>query len=447
MIPAVSEITENRHTYAHRRERILLTVAGVFLAASVWALAVGPQAPDSNKTGLVADPVLLLCLALWFGAALSGHVGLQRLRPGHDAILFPAVMTLCGWGTITIWRIQGDYALRQAVWVCIGTAAMLVTLRWFHWLHAWRKYPYVSLLFGALLTALTVVMGVNPTGTGPRLWLGFGEISWLGAGVFLQPSELLKPLLAIFLAEYISRHRALIHGRLDGFSARLPVAFLAPIIVMWGLSILMVVIQRDLGAGWVLYWGLLGIFFLSTGRGRYVIFGFVLFIVGTAFAYFASDLVRLRFIGWLNPWSDPYGDYYQIVQSIHAIDAGGIVGYGIGNGTASQIPLAHSDFIFAAIVNEWGKLGACALLTLTLLVVQRIYRITFSQPAGSAIQILVLGVGVFLAVQATVNIAGIVRALPLTGVTLPFVSYGGSSVFVGFIGIGLVFGSSDSKQQ
>ena len=175
-------------------------------------------------------------------------------------------------------------------------------------------------------------------------------------------------------------------------------------------------------------------------------FGLVLFIVGTAFAYFASDLVRFRFNGWLNPWSDPNGGYYQIVQSIRAIDAGGIVGYGIGNGTPNQIPLAHSDFIFAAIVNEWGKLGACALLTLTLLVVQRIYKISFSQPAGSAIQLLVLGVGVFLAVQATVNIGGVVRALPLTGVTLPFVSYGGSSMFVGFIGIGLVFGSSEPKK-
>lgn len=235
-------------------------------------------------------------------------------------------------------------------------------------------------------------------------------------------------------------------GQLDGFSARLPVAFLAPIIIMWGLSMLMVVIQRDLGAGWVLYWGCLCIFFLATGRGRYVTFGLVLFIVGTAFAYFASDLVRFRFNGWLNPWSDPNGGYYQIVQSIRAIDAGGIVGYGIGNGTPNQIPLAHSDFIFAAIVNEWGKLGACALLTLTLLVVQRIYKISFSQPAGSAIQLLVLGVGVFLAVQATVNIGGVVRALPLTGVTLPFVSYGGSSMFVGFIGIGLVFGSSEPKK-
>ena len=408
------------------------------MAAS--ALAVTLHTPFSVRTGVNPHPLLLLCIALWFGAGTTGLIGLQRLRNGHDVILFPSVMILCGWGIVTIWRLQGVYALRQAFWVCIGTGVMLVTVRWFHWILALRKYPYVALLFGALLTSLTLVVGVNPSGSGPGLWLGVGELSFFGSGIYVQPSELLKPLLVIFLAAYLSRHGSLLQYRFNDLSSRLPMAFLAPMMVMWGLSLFMVIVQRDMGAGWVLYWGFLCIFYLATGRRRYVAMGMVLFFVGVAVAYFASDLVRARIHGWLNPWSDADGQYYQIVQGMKAMAKGGIFGTGIGLGTPQHIPLAHSDFILPAIINEWGKSGGLAVLILTLIIVERSWIIGSLQAKGSYSQLLVFGVGSFIAVQAVINISGVMRLLPLTGVPLPFVSYGGSAMLVNFVGLGVVLG-------
>ena len=440
MIGKVSGTPEGRHWHTWRREVLLLMVAGVFVSASAWALAVTLPTPFSVRTGVNPDPLLLLCIALWFGAAITGFIGLQHLGNGHDVILFPSVMILCGWGIVTIWRLQGVYALRQAFWVCIGTGVMLVTVRWFHWIIALRKYPYVALLFGALLTSLTLIVGVNPSGSGPRLWLGVGGLSFFGSGIYLQPSELLKPLLVIFLAAYLSRHGSLLQYGFNNLSSRLPMAFLAPMVVMWSLSLFMVIVQRDMGAGWVLYWGFLCIFYLATGRRRYVALGMVLFLIGAALAYFVSELARSRIHGWLNPWSDANGEYYQIVQALKAMATGGTFGTGIGRGAPEQIPLAHSDFILAAIINEWGKMGGFALFILTLIILERIWVIGYSQGTGSYLRLLVFGVGSFIAVQAVINISGVLRMMPLTGVPLPFVSYGGSSMVVNFAGIGVVYG-------
>ena len=440
MIYTVSNIAKGRFSNTQRREQLLLLVAAVFVAVTVSTLTVARQVSHIISTEFVFNPLLVWSLTLWLGACLVGHIGLQRLRPDRDAILFPVVMLLCGWGTVTIWRLQGNYALRQSVWICVGICAMLVTVRWFHWLRALQNYPYVALLFGALLTALTLIIGESPSGSGPRLWLGFDRISWFGYGVFLQPSELLKPLLVIFLAAYLSRHHTLLHLRIDGLARQMPISFLTPLLVMWGLSMFIVIVQRDLGAGWILYWGFLGIFFLGTRQWRYVVLGLALFLIGSALAYYASDLVRFRMQGWLNPWSDANGAYYQIVRSIQAMDSGGLLGAGIGHGAPDLIPLAHSDLIFPAIVNEWGKSGGVVLLLLSLIIVQRIARIGFSQRAGSYLQLLVLGVGVFVAVQIGVNIGGVTGVLPLTGVPLPFVSYGGSAMAVGFVELGFCYG-------
>ena len=417
--------------------------AAVFLAASVCALTLAPSTRTSTQPAMIWDPLMLLCLALWCASAAAGHIMLQRWLSRRDELMFPAVMTLCGWGMVIIWRLQGAYALRQAVWICIGTAAMLAVVRWSHWLRTLRRYPYVSLMLGVMLTALTVIIGVNPSGAGPRLWLAVGGASWFSPGIFFQPSESLKPLLVIFLAAYLSRHRTLLQLIDNGHSSALPLAFLAPLLVMWGMSMFMVIVQRDLGAGWVLYWGFLCIFFLATQRRRYAASGLLLFVLGTAFAYGASNHVRLRFHGWLDPWSDAEGKYYQFVQALEAMRAGGIFGAGFGNGTPQSIPLAHSDFIFAALTNEWGKLGAIALVILISILVQRIIRLSASHRSGSYAQYLSIGVAVFVAVQAGVNIAGVLRVLPMTGVALPFVSYGGSAMVILFMAAGIAFGCGE----
>jgi cell division protein FtsW (lipid II flippase) len=175
-----------------------------------------------------------------------------------------------------------------------------------------------------------------------------------------------------------------------------------------------------------------------------VALGLVLFVIGVMVAYSASEMVRFRIHGWLYPWSDVNGAYYQIVRALDAVRTGGITGTGFGRGTPYEIPLSHSDFIFPAIANEWGKFGAVGLIVLTVIIVQRIAIIGYSRRRGSYTQLLMHGVAVFIAVQAFVNITGVIRLLPLTGVPLPLVSYGGSAMVVVFFGLGLVYGGHTS---
>ena len=373
-------------------------------------------------------------------AALGGHIGLQRLSPGHDVILFPALMTLCGWGLFTIWGLEGSYAIRQAVWICVGTAIMLVGVRLFRWIFELRNYPYVLLIFGALLTALTLLLGVNPSGPGPRLWLTLGDPKWITYGVYVQPSEILKPLLAIFFASYFSRYRTVWQTGSYRFGRNLPLGLLLPILLMWGLTMFMVIIQRDLGAGWVLYWGFLLFLVCATRNWTYMAVGMGLFLTGAIIAYFTSQLVRFRVTGWVDPWSDNTGAYYQITQSVIAIRDAGLVGTGLGRGMSHFIPLAHSDLIFSAIVNGWGKLGAVALVVLLVIIFQRIYMVFLRQQRGSYLGLLPISLLSFMMVQSLINIGGALKYLPLTGVPLPFVSYGGTSMAVWFFVIGTVFG-------
>ena len=439
MIPLFHDRTYLKQSHTRGRELTLLAASGVFVAASLTALVAGSVFRDYSYENQIWEGLLLLLL--WGVAALAGHVGLQRLSPGHDVILFPSVMTLCGWGLFTIWRLEGSYAIRQAVWICVGTVIMLVAVRLFEWIFELRNYPYVALLLGAFLTALTLLVGANPSGSGPRLWLSLGYPGWIGYGVYVQPSEILKPLLVIFFASYFARYRTVWETGSYRFGRELPLGLLLPILIMWGLSMFMVIIQRDLGAGWVLYWSFL-VFLVSAARNwKYAAVGMGLFIVGAIFAYFTSDLVHFRVTGWLDPWSDDAGAYYQITQSVMAIRDGGLIGNGLGRGIAHLIPLAHSDLIFSAIVNGWGMLGAVAVLVLLSLIFQRIYMIALRQQKGTYLALLSTGLLSCMVVQSLINIGGALRYLPLTGVALPYTSYGGTSMVVWFFVIGVVYGS------
>ena len=168
--------------------------------------------------------------------------------------------------------------------------------------------------------------------------------------------------------------------------------------------------------------------------------GMGLFLTGAIIAYFTSQLVRFRVTGWVDPWSDNTGAYYQITQSVIAIRDAGLVGTGLGRGMSHFIPLAHSDLIFSAIVNGWGKLGAVALVVLLVIIFQRIYMVFLRQQRGSYLGLLPISLLSFMMVQSLINIGGALKYLPLTGVPLPFVSYGGTSMAVWFFVIGIVFG-------
>jgi cell division protein FtsW (lipid II flippase) len=288
---------------------------------------------------------------------------------------------------------------------------------------------------GLLLTGLTLVLGVNPSGTGDELWLGC-------CGLYLQPAEILKLLLVVFLASYLSDRRdQLFETRPGGWSATAPapqpLRYFLPMLVMWGFSVLVLVSQRDLGMSTLFFGVFVVMLYLASGRLAYVLVGGLLLALAAVLGYYLFDVVRLRVEAWWNPWADPSGRSYQIVQSLIAVAAGGLMGRGPGLGSPTVIPVAHSDFIFAALAEEWGLAGVLAVVGLTAVLVFRGLRVAV-ECTNLFGQLLASGLATLLGLQALLIMGGVIKLTPLTGLTLPFLSYGGSSLVTAFCLVGLM---------
>jgi cell division protein FtsW (lipid II flippase) len=281
-----------------------------------------------------------------------------------------------------------------------------------------RRYKYVWLTSGLLLTALTFLFGTYPGGFGPRLWLGC-------CGVYLQPSEPLKLLLIIYLAAYLAD--------------RLPVSFnlaqlLTPTLILVGAALALLVRQRDLGTASLFILIYTVVVYLASRRKRVLLISAAVVLAAGAAGYLLFDVVRIRVDAWLNPWLDPGGRSYQIVQSLLAVASGGVLGSGPGLGSPGAVPVAFSDFIFSSIAEETGLLGAVGLLLLYALLIERGFQAAL-YAANNYRRYLAGGITAYLAMQAIFIIGGNLRLLPLTGVTLPFVSYGGSSLLTSYLAI------------
>jgi cell division protein FtsW (lipid II flippase) len=423
-------------------ERRLLGIATAFvLVASVAIMLAGPARAGTWSVG--ADFGILGFALVWVVCAAVATVVVQRVLPRHDSYLLPVVFMLTGWGIALIWRLTPPFALRQTVWLVVGTAAMLGIvllpgdLRWL------RRYRYTWLVAGLALTALTLVIGVNPSGEGERLWLGC-------CGLYLQPAEILKLLLVVFLAAYLSDRRDLLFqtqpGQAGPVRRRQALVYFLPMLVMWGFSALILVSQRDLGMSTLFFGVFIVMLYLASGRWEYVAAGVVLLGLATVLGYSLFDVVRLRVQAWWNPWADPSGRSYQIVQSLIAVAAGGLFGAGPGQGAPTLIPVAHSDFIFAALAEEWGLLGVVAMTALLGCLVFRALRIAAGAPNAFG-QLLAGGLGALLALQSLLIMGGVVKLLPLTGLTVPFVSYGGSSLVSGFCLVGVLLRLSAMNER
>ncbi len=414
-------------------ERSLLAIAAVFLVAAFGALTLAPAARLADWAALSFNSGFLISFLAWLGVALGGHFVLARRLPQHDPLIFPIVMFLSGWGLALVWRLAPAFALRQTVWLVVAMLGMLTVvfapsdLRWL------RRYRYLWLTAGLGLTALTLFIGVNPSGGGPALWLGL-------ANVFFQPSEALKLLFVVFLAAYLAER--LPHIPAPRETQRQALVFLAPLLLVWGLSLIILISQRDLGTGSLIFGVFIALLYLGTGQKRYVLIGGVLLVVATVAAYFLFDVVRIRVDAWLNPFADPGGRSFQIVQSLIAVANGGVFGRGFGVGAPTVIPVVHSDFVFAAIMEEWGLLGGLAALALILILVMRGLRLAFLGH-NTFRRLLAGGLAALLGLQTILIIGGVIKVLPLTGVTLPFLSYGGSSLLVNFISMGLLLKISE----
>ena len=394
----------------------LLLLAAIFLLLQAAIITLSP-AVRARSWDVDLRFSHWIALAVWALVVARADYDIYRKLPDADPYLFPAAALISGWGILTIWRLDPSFGARQALWFGVsgGLFALGTRLTTLDFL---RRYKYSFLLGGLLLLAVTLVFGTNPSGSGPRLWLGYDEL-------YLQPSEPLKLLLVAFLAAYLA----------DKLPARLrTIHLLYPTIILSGIVILLLVVQRDLGTAAIFTALYTIIIYLATSRKRVLLIALILLsMIGLAGYYFVS-VIQIRVNAWLNPWVDPSGKSYQIVQSVIAIANGGILGTGPGLGSPGLVPVALSDMIYAAIAEETGILGSLGLLAIIAVVLIRGLRAALRAPDAFR-RLLAAGITIYFGIQSILIVGGNVRLLPLTGVTLPFVSYGGSSLLTSFLAL------------
>lgn len=395
----------------------LLKLAALFLSINALALTLSPAARARSWDADLRWSHWIGVLA-WVIVAYLVHRQFSRHAPDADPYLFPITALLTGWGLLSIWRLNEGFGLRQTAWLVISGMVLLTGLRFPKNLDILRRYKYIFLTSGLLLTALTLVLGSNPGGAGPRLWLGC-------CGIYLQPSEPLKLLLIVYLAAYFAGRNAA-HARL------LPLLY--PTLLLTGLALLILFFQRDLGTASIFIFLYSAIVYMASGRRILLLVSLATLLIAALAGYFLVDIIQARIDAWLDPWSDPSGRSYQVIQSILAVANGGLDGRGLGMGAPGLVPVAHSDFIFAAIGEEFGLMGGIALFILFAMLIIRGFTIAIR--AGSNFRrLLAAGIATYFGAQAILIIGGNLRLLPLTGVTLPFVSYGGSSLLTSFLAL------------
>jgi cell division protein FtsW (lipid II flippase) len=346
---------------------------------------------------------------------------------------------LSGWGLLTIWRLFPAFGMRQTVWLLVAGGVIFFGLRIPKLLRFLRSYKYLWLTGGLVLTGLTLFLGTNPLGYGPRMWLGC-------CGIYMQPSEPLKLLLIIYLAAYLA-------GDIERPSISLPLIsppnllpLLAPTLIMTGMAMLLLLAQRDLGTASIFLFLYTAIVYLASARKRVLVTGGAAILIAGIAGYLLFDVVQVRINAWINPWVTPSGEAYQIIQSLLAVANGGLIGRGPGVGSPRLVPVPHSDFIFSSIVEETGLLGGFGILLLIGLMANRGYRIAL-QASNFYRRFLAAGLTTYLVAQSILIIGGNLRLLPLTGVTLPFVSYGGSSLVTSFFSLLLLLKLSSPEQK
>ena len=391
-------------------------------------------------------------IVIYVGALLLAHLAQVLAGRRTDQILLPTAAMLGGISLLLMERLPQDLVTQnffgstltlaeaQLVWLLVAIAIATthgIVVRSDAWL---RRYKYTWAAAGVALLLLTFVFGTDVNGQ--RLTLDLGPISG-------QPSELLKVILVVFLAGYLSENRALIveQDTRIGPLRLPPLPYLAPMVVMWAIALGIVVIQRDLGAALLFFGVFLAMLYVATGRISLVIIGLILFVLGSALMATLFETVRTRVDIWLDPFADPLGAGYQVVQALHAFARGGLLGVGFGAGLPEiaghpPIPAVHTDFPLAALGEELGLLGVVAILGLFLVVVERGMRIG-AAAADDFRSLLAVGLALVIGIQAFIIAAGNLKVLPLTGVTLPFISYGGSSLLANAVIIGLLLALSD----
>ncbi len=414
----------------------------LLLLISASAIAIVAPAPLPLRAGGRVGVSDLAPALVLIGAFVAVHLLFTFRGRGEDEVLAPLILFLTGISLALSRHLAPDLADRQLAWTILAVGAMaFVAIAPFD-PRLLRRYRYTWAIAGILLVGVTLVAGrPGPLG-GPRLWLSLGGLSF-------QPSEALKILLVVFLAAYLSERRELLAERQLGFGpfSAPPFAYLAPLGVVFGASLALLAVQGDLGAALLLYAIALSMLYLASGRSGTAALGLVAFALGAVVLHRYIPIVQVRTALWLDPWSDPQGLGFQSVQALMTVGAGGVIGTGLGAGLAADyLPAVHTDFVFAAIAEELGLAGASAVLAVCALLALRGLRIALSATTPFA-RLLAAGLSTALAIQTVIIVGGTLRLIPLTGITLPFLSHGGSSMLVSAISAGLLLRISTGESM
>ena len=399
-------------------ELLFLVLAGVISTMAYVSVYAG-RFREINRVSIIYG---LIFVAIF----LVLHVVVRILLPQADPYLLPLTALLAAIGLTEIFRLRTALALAQGQWVMVGAVLFVLTVVLVRDPMRLDRYRYLIGAVGLALLVATVVLGTEVNGS--RLWIRF-------AGFSIQPSEFAKLAIVVFLAGYLNDKKVLLSVPTHHvLGVPVPAAkYFGPLLLMWVLSLLMLVFMKDFGMA-LLYMSIfVALMYMATARIAYVAIGATLFAAAAAVAAALVPHVQARFTIWLDPWSYAQTTGYQLLQSLFTIADGGVLGAGFGRGfllyadRQPVVPDLQTDFIFAAIVNETGLLGGAALLLCYLLFVWRGFRIAVWAPDGFS-KLLAAGLAVAFGLQTFIIIGGVTRLIPLTGITLPFVSYGGSSV-------------------
>ena len=372
-----------------------------------------------------------------FAAFVVAHVAVRIFAKNADPAILPIAFALSGIGIAFVTRLAPDLAIRQVVWLFASIICMVVVLAAVRNLDRLIRYKYTLMLVGIILLISPMLPGIGMEVLGSRIWLHIGSFSF-------QPGEIAKICIILFLAGYLAQNREMLSVftvRVGRF--RIPdLATLLPLLLMFAISFLIVVFEKDLGSALVCYVLFLVMLYVASGRKLYLVVGFGLAGIGAVALYMLFGHVQIRVNTWLDPFSDAQNTGYQLCQSIYSMADGGMLGVGVGNGLAQYIPVVESDFIFAAIAEEIGLLGGAAVLLLYLSLAIRGFA-TAARAKSDVSALVAVGCTTVIVLQAFIIVGGVTRLIPLTGLTLPFISQGGSSLLATFIEIALLLRCGD----
>jgi cell division protein FtsW (lipid II flippase) len=435
---------------ARSRELFALIPVGLLVTAGFTAVLI----VESEQLG-----DLSFIYGLYFlGLCLATHFVIRARLPDADPFLFPLVALLAAFGVVMLFRLDDGLARDQANWFVVGLVAFSLTIIFLRDYEVLERYRYLIAFAGIALLLLPRVPGIGETTNEAFLSVKLGPLSF-------QPTELAKICIVVFLASYLNDKREVlvVGARTIAGVVLPPLKHLGPLLVIWGAAMIMLVFIRDLGSSLMFFGAFLAMIYVATARISFVIVGLAMFVVGAWFFANTVGHVQDRFDIWLDPFNDPEGDGFQVAQSLFAQADGGLFGRGLGASLvqlpdinrecAAQfpncgaiLPAPHTDFIYAIIVNELGLFGGGAVVLIYALITERGYKTAILADDGFS-KLLAAGLTTIVALQAFVIIGGVTRVIPLTGVTLPFISYGGSSIVANFILLALLLSVSDKARR